>query len=150
VAGGATQKRDALHSVGVALGILAGALIILATFLPRLYCPVVELQHNRLLENDEGVAFLVGAGALIVGSIASLRFLRAGWIVIVASLGVIGLTIYSATGPRLLVLSGVAANQVNIYGQVNLGLVLAGFGAFLGFSGGVLLVSQPMRWKWAA
>jgi hypothetical protein len=140
--GGSTGNRDALHLVGVALVLLAATLVFLSTFLPRLFSPAVDLQHNRLIENDEGVAFLISVPALISASIVSFRRLRAGWVVILVSLGILGLTIYSGTGPRVLVSSGVAGHQDDIYGQVDLGLASTGLGALLGMSGGLLIVSR--------
>jgi hypothetical protein len=131
-----------LRSLGVAFGLVAAGLVVLATFLARLHCPTIDLQHNRLIDRGEGMWFLVCAGASVVGAIASIRDRRAGLLLVLAGLAILGLTIYSATGSRSLVLAGVSGVQADVYGELGLGLALAGFAGLLAAGAGGLIVSS--------
>jgi uncharacterized membrane protein YhaH (DUF805 family) len=131
-----------LRSLGVAFGLVAAGLVVLATFLPRLHCPTIDLQHNRLIDRGEGMWFLVCAGVMIIGAIAAIRDRRAGWLLLLAGLAILGLTIYSATGSRSLVLAGVPGVQGDVYGELGLGLALGGLAGLLAAGGGGLIVSS--------
>jgi hypothetical protein len=137
---GRTENRDALRSVSVAFGLFAAGLVVLATFIARLHCPTVDLHDNRLIDRGEGLLFLVCAGAMIVGAIASIRDRRGGWILLLAGLTILGLTIYSATGSRSLVSAAVPGVQGAVHGEVGLGLVLGGFAGLLAAGAGGLIV----------
>lgn len=140
--GGRTQNRDA-PSLGVALGLAAAGLVVLATFTARLHCPTVDLHHNRLIDRGEGLFFLACAALTIVGAIASIRDRRAGWLLVPAGLALLGLTIYSATGPRSLVLAAVPGVEGAVHGELGLGLALACLAGLLAAGGGGLIVSTP-------
>jgi hypothetical protein len=135
-----TQNRDALRSVAVAFGLFAAGLVVLATFIARLHCPTIDLQDNRLIDRGEGLLFLVCAGAMVVGAIASMWDRRGGWVLIVAGVAILSLTIYSATGSRSLVLAAVPGVEGAVHGEVGLGLVLGGFGGLLAAGCGGLIV----------
>src|ERR1700761_9728231 len=115
-----TRNRNALRAVGVALGLTAAGLLVLATFLPRLHCPTIDLQHNRLIDRDEGLFLLACAGLVVLASIAGIRYRRAGWLLVLTGSIILGLTIYSATGSRSLVLAGVPGVQGAVHGELGL------------------------------
>jgi hypothetical protein len=139
--GGRTQNRDTLRSVGVAFALVAAALVVLATFVPRLHCPTIDLHHDRLIDRDEGLWFLACAGVIILVAIVSIRYRRAGWFLVLAGLATLGLTIYSATGSRSLVLAAVPGVAGAVHGELGLGLGLAGLAGLLAAGGGGLIVS---------
>lgn len=138
---GRTQNRDTLRSVGVAFGLVAAGLVVLATLMARLHSPTVDIEHNRLIDRGEGLLFLACAGVMISGAIASIGNRRAGWLLVLAGLAILGLTIYSATGSRSLVLAAVPGVAGAVHGGLGLGLALAGFAGVLGAGGGGLIVS---------
>jgi hypothetical protein len=107
----------------------------------RLHSPTVELQHNRLIDRNEGLFFLACAAAMIVGAIGSLKDQRAGWLLVLAGLAVLGLTIYSATGSRSLVLHAVPGVAGAVHGGLALGLGLSGCASLLAASGGGLIIA---------
>lgn len=140
--GGGSQNRNSLRWLGVAFGLAAAGLVVLATFMARLHCPTIDLHDNRLIDRGEGLLFLVCAGAMIVGAIAGIRDRRAGWLLLLAGLAILGLTIDSATGSRSLVLAGVPGVQGDVYGELGLGLGLSGLAGLLAAGGGALIVSS--------
>lgn len=113
-----TQNPNALRSLGVAFGLFAAGLVVLATFTARLSRPTIDLHHNRLIDRSEGPFFLICAGVMIVGAIASIRDRRAGWVLVLAGLAILGLTIYSATGSRSLVLAAVPGIEGAVHGEL--------------------------------
>lgn len=135
------QNLGALRSVGVAFGLFAAGLVIFATFMARLHSPTVELQHKRLIDRNEGPFFVVCAAVMIVGATGSLRGQRAGWLLVLSGLAVLGLTIYSATGSRSLVLHAVPGVAGAVHGELALGLGLSGCASLLAASGGGLILS---------
>jgi hypothetical protein len=139
--GEGTQNQEALRFVGVAFGLLAAGLVVAATFMARLHSPTVELQNNRLIDRSEGLFFLICAGAMIVGAIGSLGDQRAGWLLVSAGLAVLGLTIYSATGSRSLVLHAVPGVEAAVHGGLALGLGLSGCASLLAAGAGGLIIS---------
>jgi hypothetical protein len=141
IGGGGIQNRNALRSVGVAFGLVAAGLVVLASFMARLHCPTVDLHHNRLIDRGEGLLFLACAGVMLVGAIASIGDRRGGWLLVPGGLVLLGLTIYSATGSRSLVLAAVPGVAGAVHGELGLGLTLSGFGGLLSTGGGVLIVS---------
>jgi hypothetical protein len=141
IGGPGTQNRSALRSVGVAFGLVAAGLVVLAAFTARLHCPTIDLQHNRLIDRGEGLWFLVCAGVMIVGAIASIGDRRAGWLLVGAGVAILGLTIYSATGSRSLVLPAVPGVEGAVHGELGLGLTFASLAGLLAAGGGGLIVS---------
>src|ERR1700753_2762880 len=101
--GRGTQNANALRSLGAAFGLVAAGLVVLATFMARLSCTTIDLSHDRLIGRTGGLFFLRCAGVMIIGAIASIRDRRAGWVLVLAGLAIVGLTIYSATGSRSLI-----------------------------------------------
>lgn len=140
--GGRTKNRDALGSLGITFGLAAAGLVILASFMARLHCPTVDLHQNRLIDRGEGLFFLACAALTIVGAIASTRDRRAGWLLVLAGIALLGLTIYSATGSRSLVLAAVPGVEGAVHGELGLGLALAGLAGLLAAGGGGLIVSK--------
>jgi hypothetical protein len=136
-----TQNRNALRSVGVAFGLVAAGLVVLATFMARLSCLTIHLDHNRLIDRGEGLCFLICAGAMIICAIASIRDRRAGWLLVLAGLAILGLTIYSVTGSRSLVLAAVPGIEGAVHGEIGPGLGLSGIAGVLAMVGGGLIVS---------
>lgn len=141
LAGADTQNRNALRSLGVAFGLLAACLVVLATFMARLRCPTIDLHGNRLIDRSEGLFFLICAGVMIVLAIASIRDRRAGWLLVLAGLAILGLTIYSVTGSRSLVLAAVPGIEGAVHGELGPGLGLSGTAGVLAAVGGGLIVS---------
>jgi len=139
--GGGTHNRNALRSVGVAFGLFAAGLTVLASFMARLHCPTIDLQHNRLIDRGEGLFFLICAGVMIVGAIASIRSRRAGWLLVLTGLAILGLTIYSSTGSRSLVLPAVPGIEGAVHGELGIGLALCGFAGLLAAGGGGFILS---------
>lgn len=139
--GRGTQNRNALRSVGVAFGLVAAGLVVLAAFMARLHCPTIDLHDNRLIDRSEGLFFLICAGVMIVGAIASIRDRRAGWLLVAAGLAILGLTIYSGTGSRSLVLAAVPGIEGAVHGELGLGLALSGMAGLLATVGGGLVLS---------
>jgi hypothetical protein len=142
--GRGTQNPNALRSLGVAFGLVAAGLVVLATFTARLSCPTIDLDHNRLIDRGEGLFFLICAGVMIIGAIASIRDRRVGWLLVLAGLAILGLTIYSATGSRSLVLAAVPGIEGAVHGELGPGLGLSGIAGVLAAIGGGLIVS-PTR-----
>jgi hypothetical protein len=138
--GGRTENPDALRSVGVAFGLAAAGLVILAAFMPRLHCPTIDLHHDRLIDRGEGLLFLACAGMVILGSIAAIADRRGGRLLVLGGLVIFGLSIYSATGSRSLVLAAVPGVEGAVHGDPALGLGLSGFGGLLSAGGGALIV----------
>jgi hypothetical protein len=130
-----------LRSVGVAFGLVAVGLVVLATLMARLRCPTIDLHNNRLIDRSEGLFFLICAGVMIVGAIASIRDRRAGWLLVPAGFAILGLTIYSATGSRSLVLAAVPGIEGAVHGELGLGLGLSGMAGLLASVGGGLILS---------
>jgi hypothetical protein len=122
-------------------GLFAAGLVVLATFVARLHCPTIDLQQNRLIDRSEGLFFIVCAGAMIVGAIASVSDRRAGWLLVLAGLAILGLTMYSATGSRSLVLPAVPGIEGAVYGELGFGLALSGLAGLLGAGGGGLVLA---------
>jgi uncharacterized membrane protein YhaH (DUF805 family) len=139
--GGNTESRAALRAVGIAFGLAAAGLGVLATVIVRLRCPTIDIQHNRLIDRGEGLWFLICAAVMIVGALASIRHRRAGWLLVVAGPAILGLTIYSATGSRSLVLAAVPGVEGAVHGEPGLGLALAGFAGLLSTGGGAFILA---------
>jgi hypothetical protein len=140
--GGDTENRAALRSAGVAFGLVAAGLGILATVIARLNCPTIDIRHDRLIDRGEGLLFLICAAVMIVGAIASIRYRRAGWLLVTAGLAILALTIYSATGSRSLVLAAVPGVAGAVHGEPGLGLALAGFAGLLAIGGGGFILAE--------
>jgi hypothetical protein len=139
--GRGTQNANALRSLGVAFGLVAAGLVVLATFMARLSCTTIDLSHDRLIGRSEGLFFLLSAGVMIIGAIASIRDRRAGWLLVLAGLAILGLTIYSATGSRSLVLDAIPGFQGAVHGELGPGLGISGIAGVLAAIGGCLVVS---------
>lgn len=141
VEGEHSRNRNALCSVGVGFGLFAAGLVVLATLLARLNCPTIELHENRLIDRGEGLFFLICAGVMVVGAVGSMKDRRAGWLLVLAGLAMLGLTIYSATGSRSLVLPAVPGIEGAAYGELGIGLVLSGCAGLLAAGGGAFILS---------
>lgn len=136
-----TNNREALRRLGIGFGLAAAVLVVLATFLPRLHCPTIELQHNRLIDRSEGSWFLALAAIVVLGSLGGIADRRGGWLLLFAGLVILGLTIYSSTGSRSLVLGDVPGVEEAVHGDLGFGLGLSGLSGLLAAGGGLLVAS---------
>jgi hypothetical protein len=141
VGGGGIQNSNTLRAVGVPFGLFAAGLVVLATFLPRLHCPTIDIQHNRLIDRDEGLYFLICAGSMIVSAIVGIKDRRAGWLLVLAGFAILGLTIYSATGSRSLLLPSIPGVEGAVHGELGLGLGLSGLAGLLAAGGGGFILA---------
>jgi hypothetical protein len=143
--GAGDQRRGPARTVEVGLAFFAAALLVVATFLPRLHSPTNLIQGNRLVDEWEGAACLICSALLILGSWWSTKDRRGGVVVLAVGVIALGLTIYASTGSRTIIEHAVPGVAGAVHGEVAIGLLFAGFAAVVGVLAGILILSGDPR-----
>ena len=128
---------------GLALALLAAALLGLSIFAPKLHSTTVELHHNRLVDGWEGIALISSTFLVLVGAVLGMRRRGWGWLTCAAGAAALGVVIYASTGSRLIGQFGGIGGEAPTRGVVGIGLLVAGLGALLAIGAGLLIALAP-------
>jgi hypothetical protein len=144
-AGGGKAEGHGRRWGGLALALLASALLGLSIFMPKLHSATIQLHDNRLIDAWEGV-MLIGCAALVVlGAGFGLRWRRWGWFDCGAGAAALGAVIYASSGSRLTVQAAGIGGEAPVLGVPGIGLLTAGLAALVAIGAGLMIVLPKAR-----
>jgi hypothetical protein len=130
------------RQIGLAIVLIAAALVALSVFMPKLHCPTIRLTGNRLIEGWDGVVLLTCSVSLILGVPFGWKSKHTVWLIWLAGLTALGVVIYDGTGARLVV-EGSPGDAEAVYAEQGVGLILAGLSALAIIGAGLMI--RPKR-----